>query len=139
MKSEACRGCPLYNEPGPVWGEGPKDALIALVGEAPALDKKARHVLNIGLQAAGIARALVYITTTVKCAPSVPGRAGVTRTPTAREIAHCARAFLYDELRSLAPHVVVPLGEVALGALTRDGKERAILEWRGCVMEVPEP
>src|SRR5690606_40872692 len=34
-KPSRCRGCPLYDAPGPVWGYGPRQTDTVLIGEAP--------------------------------------------------------------------------------------------------------
>src|SRR3954471_3286726 len=71
-----CRACPLYlGATQTVFGEGPKDARIVLVGEQPG-DKEdteghpfigpAGQLLDRALAAAGLARGSVYVTNAVK-------------------------------------------------------------------------
>src|SRR3954463_8263417 len=74
--AERCTACPLYQDnTGTVWGEGPHDARIMLVGEQPgdSEDKQGRpfvgpagRILDECLAAAGIDRSTVYVTNAVK-------------------------------------------------------------------------
>lgn len=128
-KPESCRSCPLYaSEEGIVWGEGPKDAKIMFVGEAPGEEEGALlkpfvggsgRVFNAQLQHAGIDRRDVYVTNVCKCRPTARGAGGkiVNRQPTETEIRNCAK-FLVGELEAVRPNVVVALGNVPLHTLT---------------------
>jgi len=145
VKPEECKGCPLYAARGPVFGDGPRDARLVFVGEAPGVDEVARGkpfvgragaVFNIALSAAGVSRGLCYVTNTVKCLPPHPYRANTFRKPTQSEVEFCATRYLDVELREIKPNVVVAMGDSAFRWMARDGKQRSILEWRGCVMEV---
>ena len=143
--NEKCRGCPLFRPgvKGPVWGKGPKEARLALVGEAPGEEEcrygrpfvgKAGSVLKLGAASAGLSLGLCYITNVVKCMPPGPGGRGF-RKPTTEEVEACATRWLYPELKEMKPNVVVALGDTALKALVRDGVKRGVTKWRGVVME----
>lgn len=146
-KPEACKGCPLYDSPeGPVWGEGPKDAKMMLVGEAPGEEEGAAkrpfvggsgRVLNSLLQHARIERRALYVTNTVKCRPTARGAGGgvINRQPTETEIRHCAR-YLVNELETVNPHVIVPLGNIPLHTLS--STKKGILVMRSVPLEGPK-
>ena len=133
-----CRGCELC---GPatqtVFGRGPADARLVLVGEQPG-DQEDRagepfigpagQKLNAILAQAGIDRDACYLTNTVKHfrfepqtaddATSVPGR-GKRRLhakPLARHVNAC-RPWLEAELDAIRPPVIVALGATAARAL----------------------
>jgi uracil-DNA glycosylase family 4 len=127
-----CRLCPLYNAPGIVPGEGPKNAKIFLLGEAPGETEilinrpfvgGAGRILNRLLATVKIQRSQTYITNVVKCRPTVINHEGKLkdRPPTPTEIECCAR-FLVDELESVKPNVIVGLGGTALFALKDTNK-----------------
>lgn len=103
-----------------VGGDGPLDAAIAFIGEAPgeredAMGKpfvgRSGKFLDSVLAANGIERRKVFITNVVRCRP--PGN----RRPSEEEMQSC-RPFLLDELRKVRPKVVVTLGASALHSLT---------------------
>jgi DNA polymerase len=100
-------------------GEGPADARVVLVSEAPGRheDEAGRpftgasgRILDELLGLAGLRRDEVYITNVVKARP--PGN----RDPRAAEIAHMA-PWLDRELEALGPALVVAMGRIALHAL----------------------
>jgi uracil-DNA glycosylase family 4 len=97
-------------------GEGPEDAAVMVVGEAPGRfeDEQGRpfvgragQLLDELLAAAGLARADVFITNVVKARP--PGN----RDPTRAEVGHWM-PVLEQQLALVAPQLVVPLGRHAL-------------------------
>jgi DNA polymerase len=111
---EPCMTCSRF-----VPGEGPADARVVLVSEAPGRheDEAGRpfagasgRVLDRLLDLAGLRRDEVYITNVVKARP--PGN----RDPRAAEIAHMA-PWLDRELEALEPALVVAMGRIALHAL----------------------
>ena len=75
-EAKGCTRCPLYkNATQTVFGEGPADANLMLVGEQPGDQEDlagrpfvgpAGKVLDRALESAGIARDAVYITNAVK-------------------------------------------------------------------------
>ena len=139
-KPVSCQGCPYYHLPfvgrvknGIIMGDGPQDANVMLIGEAPWKEEqlegayfvgKAGSLLNIALAEAGLSRRACYVTNTVKC---------VTLSPSSEAIEHCKQAHLLEEIKIVQPNVVVAIGGVALEALT--GHER-ITKWRGHLLEV---
>jgi DNA polymerase len=97
-------------------GEGPDDAEVMIVGEAPGRfeDEQGRpfvgragQLLDELLAEAGLAREAVFITNVVKARP--PGN----RDPTKAEVAHWM-PVLEQQLALVAPALVVPLGRHAL-------------------------
>ena len=112
-----CTDCPLSRERiKAVPGEGPENAEIMLIGEAPGFneDKQgrpfvgaARHVLEELLAVAKLRREDVYITNTVKCRPPH------TRDPLPAELAAC-RKYLDRQIEVISPKVMVTLGRHAL-------------------------
>jgi uracil-DNA glycosylase family 4 len=107
---------------GPVPGDGDPKGEIVLVAEAPG-ETEARkgrpfvgaagRLLEDALGEAGLARERIWITNTVKCRP-VQGEPGHwrNRAPTAAEI-RAWQPLLEEELRLVAPRVIVCLGAVA--------------------------
>lgn len=115
----ACKACPLWkNGTRTVFGEGPADARILLVGEKPDLDDdrsgqpfvgEAGRLLDQALEAAGVRRDEVYLTFLVKhVKPDKP--------PSPREIRACW-PWLEMEIERIRPDVLVGLGAVAARAL----------------------
>src|SRR4029079_10924792 len=99
-----------------VTGEGPGDAEVMVVGEAPGRfeDEQGRpfvgragQLLDELLREAGLTRGDVFITNVVKARP--PG----TRDPTKAEVAHWM-PVLEAQLALVAPRLIVPLGRHAL-------------------------
>jgi DNA polymerase len=136
--SQRCRGCPLYlGATQAVFGEGPKDARIMLVGEQPG-DREdveghpfvgpAGKLLDRALQNAGLERGKVYITNAVKHFHfEARGKFRLHKRPPVMAVKAC-RPWLDAEIEMLAPKVVVLLGATAaqaiLGATFRVTKER---------------
>jgi uracil-DNA glycosylase len=123
----ACRDCPLWeNATQTVFGEGPVDAPLMLVGEQPG-DKEdlagrpfvgpAGLLLDRALSEAGIARERTYVTNAVKHFKFVlRGKRRLHQKPTVVEINAC-RQWLERELAMVRPAVVVALGATAARAL----------------------
>ena len=126
---ENCKKCPLYKyRKNPVPGEGPLDAKIMFVGEAPGKTEdetgrpfvgRAGELLTLLMKNAGIDRRKVYITNIVKCRP--PGN----RDPSDEEIEACT-PYLWRQIRLIKPRVIVTLGRHAGRVLFR----KAGLEWK---------
>jgi DNA polymerase len=109
-------------------GEGPEDAAVMVVGEAPGRfeDEQGRpfvgragQLLDELLAAAGLARAEVYVTNVVKARP--PGN----RDPTRAEVGHWL-PVLEQQLALVAPQLVVPLGRHALAHFAPGAKIGAV-------------
>ncbi len=105
-------------------GEGPVDAAVMVVGEAPGAGEdragrpfvgRAGTLLGQLLDEAGLDRGAVYVTNVVKARP--PGN----RDPKPAEVAHWM-PVLEQELALVAPRLVVPLGRHALAHFAPDAK-----------------
>jgi DNA polymerase len=126
----ACKGCELaeLEDTRAVFGEGPPDARMALVGEQPGdvEDRRGRpfvgpagRLLDRALAEAGLDRERLYVTNAVKHFRYRGGGAGSRRihqTPDASHIRAC-RPWLAAELNLVRPAVVVVLGATAGQAL----------------------
>ncbi len=100
-------------------GEGPREAKLFLVGEAPGRHEDeagrpfvgaAGKVLDAALAKAGLARGDVFITNVVKCRPPE------NRRPRADEIAAC-RPYLVAQVHGVRPRALVALGDTAVTSL----------------------
>ncbi len=124
-----------------VRGEGPVDAEIMIVGQAPGAKEdiegrpfigRAGKLLDRLLHIAGIERERIYITNVVQFFPHS------NRIPTKDEIGMCT-SFLKEEIEIIKPKLVIALGGVAANALCGIG---SIFSNHGRVMSlsiVPEP
>jgi uracil-DNA glycosylase len=122
-----CRACDLWRDATQtVFGEGPPDAELMLVGEQPG-DKEdlaghpfvgpAGRVLDEALAAAGIERDRVYVTNAVKHFKwRARGKRRIHDKPNRMEVAAC-RPWLDGELAAVQPRVLVLLGATAAQAL----------------------
>ena len=138
-----CRGCRLWQVgTQTVFGEGPKDARALFVGEQPGdqEDRAGRpfvgpagHLLDQALEAAGIDRATVYVTNSVKHFKwQARGKRRIHQKPNAAEIAAC-RPWLDAELALIKPEVLVCLGATAGQALL--GRQFRVSRDRGVPVE----
>ncbi len=143
LREEAahCRACPLYKDATQtVFGEGPKDATIMLVGEQPG-DKEdlaghpfvgpAGQMLDRALVEAGVDRKKVYVTNAVKHFKFVPrGKIRLHQKPATPEIKAC-RQWYEREISAIQPDLIVAMGATAaqsvLGKVTPVGKARGRL------------
>src|SRR5437879_13611954 len=118
-----CKVCHLYKRATQtVFGEGPKDAAIMLVGEQPGdyEDQEGKpfvgpagKIMDQALEEAGIDRKQVYVTNAVKHFKWEPrGKRRIHQKPNSREIAAC-RPWLEAELRIVKPNLVVAVGATA--------------------------
>jgi uracil-DNA glycosylase len=136
----SCRGCDLWvNATQTVFGEGPKSAEVMLVGEQPGdQEDRAGHpfvgpagkLLDTSLLQAGIDRARVYVTNSVKHFKFVQIERGrrLHKKPTAAEVRAC-NPWLQEEIRLVEPRVIVALGATAAQALL--GKQFRVTRDRG--------
>lgn len=140
-EAAACRACPLWkNATQTVFGEGPTQARVMLVGEQPG-DKEdlaghpfvgpAGQMLDRALEEAGIDRKTVYVTNAVKHFKFVPrGKIRLHQKPATPEIRAC-RPWYERELAAVKPQLVVALGATAaqcvLGKITPINKNRGHL------------
>jgi DNA polymerase len=120
-----CKRCELYKtRKNIVFGEGPDDARIFIVGEAPGRDEDLEgrpftgasgELLTKMLKAIGIERADAYITNVIKCRPPE------NRTPRPNEISSCA-PFLAMQIQAVCPEFVLAMGQTAAQRLLNTRK-----------------
>ncbi len=118
--SHGCTLCPLCEgRTKVVFGVGDPNARLMFIGEGPGRDEDlqgepfvgaAGQLLNKILGAMGLRREDVYIANAVKCRP--PNN----RNPEPAELAAC-RPYLEEQVRMVAPELIVLLGRVAMQAV----------------------
>jgi len=140
---QRCRGCELYRyATQAVFGEGPRSARIALVGEQPGDEEDrqghpfvgpAGKLLNKALEEAGIDRSNVYVTNAVKHFKfEERGKRRLHKKPRMSEIKAC-KPWLEAEMSLLKPEVIVCLGATAAHALL--GPKYRLTKERGKFVE----
>jgi uracil-DNA glycosylase family protein len=145
--ARGCRACDLWKlGTQTVFGEGPVNARLVIVGEQPGdqEDKEGRPfagpsgaLLDTGLQAAGISRAHVYVTNAVKHFKwARVGRSPrrLHQKPNAGEVRAC-NPWLESELAHIKPDVVLCLGATAAQAML--GRSFRVTTQRG--VPIPSP
>lgn len=141
-QAEACERCDLYRDATQiVFGEGPSEARVVLVGEQPGDQEDiagrpfvgpAGRLLDECLQEAGVDRSLCYVTNAVKHFKfERRGKRRLHAKPNAGEIQRCAW-WLGGELELLRPDLIVALGATALYALM--GRSVGLTKERGHVL-----
>ncbi|MFI1464043.1 UdgX family uracil-DNA binding protein [Nocardia carnea] len=141
-----CRGCDLYrNATQTVFGEGPADAPVVMVGEQPGDQEDtqgqpfvgpAGQLLDRALGEAGFDREAVYLTNAVKHFKFAErGKRRIHKQPSRTEVVACS-AWLATELELVAPELVVCLGAVAAKAVL--GPSATVGELRGQVVQRPD-
>lgn len=142
-RAARCRACPLYaNATQTVFGEGPADAALLLVGETPG-DQEDRtghpfvgpagKLLDRCLEAAGISRAEAYVTNVVKHFKWTPrGKRRMHAKPNAMEIRAC-RPWVDAEIAVVKPKVLMCLGATAARALL--GPTFRVTQYRGQLID----
>lgn len=130
--ARSCRGCDLYRDADQtVFGEGAARAPMMLVGEQPGdqEDRQGRpfvgpagKLLDEALAAADIDRGRLYVTNAVKHFKftRTSGTRRIHKTPSRTEVVAC-RPWLFAEITSVEPQVVVLLGATAAQALLGSG------------------
>ena len=131
-EASACTRCRLAEgRRTVVFGTGNPDADLMFIGEGPGAEEDRQGLPFVGpagqlltriIGAIGLAREDVYIANVVKCRP--PGN----RDPQPDEVAAC-RGFLEEQVRLIAPRVIVALGRIA--AQTLLGNELPVGRMRG--------
>jgi DNA polymerase len=144
LQAGVCERCPLH---GPatqtVFGDGPADAPVVVVGEQPGDEEDlagrpfvgpAGRLLDRALAAAGIARPRVYLTNAVKHFKfTLRGKRRMHQKPGSYEMEHC-RWWLGQELALIRPRLTVALGASAARALA--GRNVAVLRERGKALDL---
>lgn len=115
-----CTKCPLHSSrTNAVPGEGPADAKVMFVGEAPGAmeDELGRpfvgrsgNLLTKMLMDIGLSRDEVFITSVLKSHPPK------NRTPTRTEIDACI-PYLFQQFEIINPKIIVLLGGVAVSSI----------------------
>ena len=142
-QAACCERCPLFAAATQtVFGAGPTNARIVLVGEQPGDQEDlagapfvgpAGQLLDRALAEAGIERSLVYVTNAVKHFKFEPrGKRRIHKKPERPEIEACA-FWLNRELALLKPELVVALGGSAAQALI--GRSIKVLSERGRMID----
>jgi len=136
---DSCRGCELYEDATQgVFGEGPDDARIVMVGEQPG-DKEdlagrpfvgpAGGMLDRAIEEAGLIRDDIYLTNAVKHFRFVlRGKKRIHKKPGMEHIRAC-HPWLEAELARIGPEVLVLLGATAAQALL--GRDFRVTQRRG--------
>ena len=144
-EAASCTRCDLYKHATQtVFGEGPVDARMMLVGEQPGDQEDvagrpfvgpAGEVLDRALAEAGIARNGVYVTNAVKHFKfEERGKRRIHSKPNAGAISAC-RWWYEQESLVVKPEVTVALGATAARALI--GKAVTIGKERGRAIDLP--
>ncbi len=120
-----CTACPLHQgRTHAVPGDGPIDARIMFIGEAPGFHEDQQGVPFVGaagqflnelLARIGIDRSTVYIANVIKCRP--PGN----RDPKIEEVEAC-RSYLDRQIELIDPEIVVTLGRHSMARAFPDEK-----------------
>jgi uracil-DNA glycosylase len=132
-----CRKCPalVTNRNKIVFGAGNIRAQLVFVGEAPGRDEDQQGIPFIGragqlltkiIEAMGMTRQEVFICNVLKCRPPQ------NRPPAPDEVIHC-RPYLKEQLRLIAPKIIVALGNHACQALL--STDQGISQLRGSFQE----
>lgn len=127
VAATACRGCGLYEHATQVvFGEGPKNAKVVMVGEQPGDEEDQKghpfvgpsgRLLSKAMREAGLDREKIYVTNAVKHFKFVErGKRRIHAKPNGIEISAC-RPWLEAELESIHPELVVCLGATAAQSL----------------------
>ena len=142
---QQCQGCELHQcATQAVFGVGPADAGIMLVGEQPGNDEDiagkpfvgpAGKLLDRALLEAGIKRDAVYITNAVKHFKfERRGSKRIHRTPQMTEIKAC-KPWLEAEIRAVKPEIIVCLGATAAKSVLN--LQNLLMKHRGQIFSSP--
>ena len=121
-----CSLCEIArNRTNTVPGEGPEDAEIMFIGEAPGYheDQQGRPFVGAAgkfleelLGDIGLSREEVFISNVVKCRP--PGN----RDPLPEEVKTCTSNYLDRQIAAINPKVIVTLGRFSMNLLMPNSK-----------------
>ncbi len=120
-----CRRCPLHvGRTHAVPGDGPVNATLMFIGEAPGFHEDQQGIPFVGaagkflnelLEKSGIDRGMVYITNVIKCRP--PGN----RDPLIEEVDVCS-PYLDQQIEIINPQVIITLGRHSMNRAFPDEK-----------------
>jgi DNA polymerase len=145
QQARDCRACDLWKPATQtVFGEGPDDARIVVIGEQPGDQEDlagkpfvgpAGKLFDTALAEAGIARDALYVTNTVKHFKFEPrGKRRLHKRANAEEQAAC-RPWLAAEIDRIQPVALVCLGAMAAQAVF--GASFRLMEQRGQWIDLP--
>ena len=140
--ARSCRGCELcLDATQTVFGQGPSDARVMLIGEQPGDEEDVRGVPFVGpagllldqaLREAGLDRRLLYLTNAVKHFRFIlAGRTRRHQRPRPAHVTAC-RPWLEAEIESVHPSFIVCLGATAARSLLGYGFR--VMEGRGEIL-----
>jgi DNA polymerase len=140
-----CAGCDLSRHASQtVFGVGPANARVMLVGEQPGDQEDVKgapfvgpagEVLDRALAEVGLPRERLYVTNVVKHFKFTPrGKRRIHATPGPPDLAAC-RPWIEAELELVRPQVLVCLGATASRALI--GPAFRLMQQRGIFLETP--
>lgn len=151
--SSRCSVCPHTHRCVPP--DGPENAVVFCIGEAPGYDEDNEGRPFIGragrefnehyLRLAGLTRDEIYITNTVQCRPDQ------NRKPRYSEVWGCAPNHIPGELERVKPEVVVLMGGTACSLLEKWGgkpdldaehgipRRGRLFDWEGWVVPINHP
>jgi uracil-DNA glycosylase family 4 len=120
-----CSRCPLHvGRTHAVPGDGPANATLMFIGEAPGFHEDQQGIPFVGaagkflnelLEKTGIDRGVVYITNVIKCRP--PGN----RDPLIEEVTVCT-PYLDQQIEIINPQVIITLGRHSMNRAFSDEK-----------------
>ncbi|MEM2913779.1 MAG: uracil-DNA glycosylase [Candidatus Bathyarchaeia archaeon] len=115
-KVKVCRKCSLWkNRKYPVFGEGPEDAEIMLIGLGPGYNENlqgrpfvgaAGRFLDELLSLINLKREEIYITNVIKC--YLPNNK-----PTENQIKTCTSNYLNKQMYTIEARIIITLGNIA--------------------------
>ncbi|MBC7741816.1 MAG: UdgX family uracil-DNA binding protein [Bdellovibrionaceae bacterium] len=138
IAAQSCTACPLYAQATQsVFGVGPHDAEIMIIGEQPGDQEDlagtpfagpAGAVLDEAFANAGIDRNRIYLTNAVKHFKwTQRGKLRMHQKPTGGEM-HACKPWLEAEIAKVKPKIIIALGATAgtaiIGKLPKIGDER---------------
>ncbi|MDB6078459.1 MAG: putative Uracil-DNA glycosylase [Akkermansiaceae bacterium] len=138
---DACRACPLWERATcAVFGRGPENARLMIVGEQPGDQEDLRgqpfvgpagQFLDRALAEAKVDRASAYVTNAVKHFKWEPrGKLRLHKNPGRAEVEAC-KPWLLAELNTVGPAVLILLGGTAAASLL--GPQVKVTQHRGLV------
>ncbi|MBU2236111.1 uracil-DNA glycosylase [Patescibacteria group bacterium] len=117
-KIKKCQKCVLAEKrTNAVPGSGNPSADLMFVGEGPGKNEDEQGIPFVGqagkfleemLETIGMGRNDVFITNVVKCRPPE------NRDPLPDEVETCSGTYLYDQIKSIKPKIIVTLGRHAM-------------------------
>lgn len=120
-----CEKCPLYRgRTRTVPGDGPADAQIMFIGEAPGFHEDQQGLPFVGasgkyltelLASVGLSRKQVFITNVVKCRPPQ------NRDPLDPELAAC-EDYLNRQIEAIQPKIIITLGRFSMAKYFPGGR-----------------